>query len=416
MSAVRSIISTGHGRLHLIESAMAIRQQGAEVKVITGWVPGKFISDKMLNSMGRLIGRTDLAYGLRKRSPEGLPRNNIRTCSFSEFYIQFLFILTGRRLLSRNTAAVMGWRAFGTESRKYINDSQIFHVRSGGGRAGAIKKARAEGMKIVVDHSIAHPKEIKRQLEKLKGVGYNSKYISVSDDFWDIVLQDCEDADILLVNSDYVRHTFLKEGYPAQKIRVVHLGIDESFYDLKKNYRSDKLRLLFTGNFGFRKGANIIINAMEILIKENIDFTLDVIGIVSADVAIPAWFRKYPGITIHGHMPQDQMKLYMGKSDIYIFPTYVEGAAQSVKEAMAAGMPVITTLNSGAPIKHGENGYLIKEHDELALANSIIMLSKDEALRGRMGKQAAATIKKSHTWSNYGITVTELYKSMITNE
>ena len=67
---MKSIISTGQGRLHLIQSAIAIKDQGVDVKVITGWVPGKFFSDKLINNMGRLIGRSNLAYGLRKRSPE----------------------------------------------------------------------------------------------------------------------------------------------------------------------------------------------------------------------------------------------------------------------------------------------------------------------------------------------------------
>ncbi|SFE02998.1 Glycosyltransferase Family 4 [Chitinophaga sp. CF118] len=413
MHAIRSIISTGQGRLHLIQSAIAIQGQGVDVKVITGWVPGKLFSDKLINNMGRLIGRSNLAYGLRKRSPEGLSRNDIMTCSFSEFYIQFLFMLTGRKILSRDTSALMGWKAFGTESKKYIRNSEIFHVRSGGGRAGAIRKARAQGMKIVVDHSIAHPKEIKRQLGKLESESKNSKYINISDRFWNSVLEDCEEADMLLVNSDYVKDTFLEQGYPAEKISVIHLGIDESFYDLKKTYQSDKIKLLFTGNFGFRKGAHIIIQAIEILIQQNIQFTLDVIGNVSAEVQIPEWFRNHPGITLHGHMPQDQMKKFLATSDVYIFPTFVEGAAQSVKEAMAAGLPVITTVNSGAPVQHRQNGYLIKDDDAVDLASAIIVLSKDEELRSSMGKQAAATIRKSHTWSNYAKEVTELYKSMI---
>jgi glycosyltransferase involved in cell wall biosynthesis len=410
---MKSIISTGQGRLHLIQSAIAIKDQGVDVKVITGWVPGKFFSDKLINNMGRLIGRTNLAYGLRKRSPEGLPRTDIRTCSFSEFYIQFLFMLTSRKLLSRDTAAIMGWKAFGTESKKYINNSEIFHVRSGGGRSGAIKKARQQGMKVVVDHSIAHPKEIKRQLGKLESESTNSKYINISDGFWNNVLKDCEEADVLLVNSDYVKDTFLEQGYPAEKISVIHLGIDASFYDLKKSYQSDKMRLLFTGNFGFRKGAHIIIKAIEILILQNTAFSLDIIGNVSAEVAIPDWFRNHPDIKLHGHMPQDQMKKFLADSDIYIFPTFVEGAAQSVKEAMAAGLPVVTTVNSGAPVQHRENGYLIKDDDATDLADAIIVLSKDEELRRHMGKNAAATIRKSHTWSNYAKEVKELYKSII---
>jgi len=408
---MNAIISTGQGRLHLIQSAIAIKDQGVDVKVITGWVPGKRFPDKLIDKMGNLLGRKNLAYGLRKRSPEGLPRTDIRTCSFSEFYIQFLFMLTSRKLLSRDTAAQMGWRAFGTESKKYIRNSEIFHVRSGGGRAGAIEKARAQGMKIIVDHSIAHPQELKRQLGKLESESKQSKYINPSDGFWNAVLKDCEEADILLVNSDYVKDTFIEQGYPAEKISVIHLGIDKSFYDLKTDYHSDKLKLLFTGNFGFRKGAHIIISALEILVKQNIPFSFDAIGNVSAEVPIPDWFRNHPDIRLHGHMPQDKMKQYLATSDVYIFPTFVEGAAQSVKEAMAAGMPVITTVNSGTPIQHLRNGYIIKDDNAKDLAHAIITL-QNQLIRETIGKAAANTIKASHTWSNYAKEVTALYKSI----
>jgi glycosyltransferase involved in cell wall biosynthesis len=87
-----------------------------------------------------------------------------------------------------------------------------------------------------------------------------------------------------------------------------------------------------------------------------------------------------------------------------------------VKEAMAAGLPVITTVNSGAPVQHRENGYLIKDDAAEDLADAVIVLSKDEALRSSMGKNAAAIIKKSHTWSNYAKEVKELYKSIIAHD
>lgn len=410
---MKTIISTGQGRLHLMQSAMAIKEQGVDVEVITGWVPSKYFPDQFINAMGKLIGQTNLAYSLRKRSPKGFPRELIRTCSFSEFYIQFLFILTGKKFLTRDKAARLGWKAFGTESRRYIRNSQIFHVRSGAGCAGAIKKAREQGMKVIVDHSIAHPNEIRRQLDKLLSESKDSKFINISDGFWNNVLKDCEEADIVLVNSDYVKDTFVAEGFPAKKIKVIYLGIDQSFHSLKTSYESAAIRLVFTGNFGIRKGAHLIVAAIEQLQQQDFPFTLDVIGNVSNEFKIPDWFRNHPRITLHGSMRQDQLKKFLALGDLYIFPTYVEGAAQSVKEAMAAGLPVITTMNSGAPVTHLENGFLIPDDNADALVAAIQQLAADPALRKKMGLNAAETIRIGHTWERYAQEVTELYKSMI---
>lgn len=413
MSAIKCIISTGQGRLHLIQSAVAIKEQGVAVKVITGWIPGKFFSDRIVNTMGRLVGRKNLSYGLRKRTPENLERTELRSCSFAEFYLQFLYMLTRKKWLVYDRAAIAGWKSFCSTSKRYIRNSHIFHVRSGAGRAGAIQQARKQGMKVVVDHSIAHPHELKAQLDKIYSQNDQSKYINLADGFWNLVLEDCYAADILLVNSDYVKETFVERNYPAEKIRVVHLGIDDSFHALKKDYNTNRIKLLFTGTFGIRKGALLIIEAARLLLEKNVLFDLHIIGNVANDVAIPGWFRENPNITLHGHMSQDAMKKFLADSDIYIFPSYVEGAAQSVKEAMAAGLPVITTRNSGAPITHLENGYLIPDDNAEALAAAVITLNSDKELRKHMGQNASVNIRNEHTWSNYGREVVAVYESLI---
>ena len=413
MSEIKSIISTGQGILHLIQSAVAMREHGRDIKVITGWVPAARLPNRFINVLGWFIGKSNLAYGLRRRTPEGLSREQIYSCSLSEFYIQFLFILTGKRILSRDKAAILGWKAFGRESRRYIRNSQIFHVRSGAGRAGAINEARARGMKIIVDHSIAHPYEIEQQLSKMANESKASKYISISNGFWNCVLMDCEEADVLLVNSEYVKETFVLQGYPAEKIEVIQLGVDKSFYQLKKSYESDTIRLIFTGHFGLRKGANLIIDAAKILLDKGISFKLDIIGSISHEIDIPDWFKCHPAITLHGAMPQDCLKQFLADGDVYIFPTYVEGAAQSVKEAMAAGLPVITTVKSGVPVVHLENGYLIPDDNAAALADAIEYLTENEGVRKKIGHSAAETISTDHTWQKYGQKLAELYKTML---
>ena len=135
----------------------------------------------------------------------------------------------------------------------------------------------------------------------------------------------------------------------------------DDFYDLKKSYLvEDTIKILFTGGFGLRKGGMVIINAISILIEKNINFRLDVVGSLLKDIKIPDWFSNNCGVYLHGHIPQEDLMSYLSKSDMYIFPSYCEGSAQSVKEAMAAGMPVITTKESGAPVIDGQNGIIIK--------------------------------------------------------
>lgn len=409
---MKTIISTGQGRLHLIESARAIKKAGVEVEVITGWVPSKRLPDKFLNSFGRIVGHPNIAYGLRKRQPAGLEIGEIKTCGFSEFFMQFLFLLSNFKIIKRDTAVVWGWKTYGWQSKKYLKNAQIFHVRSGAGYGGAMEKAKQEGMVVLADHSAAHPLEIYNQLSK----AYEDMPIPFNPNagLWKFVLDDCKNADAILVNSDYVKNSFIDHGFNSDRIFTIPLGIRSDFFSLKSDYKiSKKIKLLYTGSFRRWKGSHLIIGAIEKLIALNIEFKIDIIGTVSSDLFIPEWFSQHPDINIHGHMPQDNLKNFLSNSDIYIFPSYCEGAAQSLKEAMAAALPVVATFQSGAPIIDGENGLIIPDHSSQALVAAILLLSKDEKLRQKLGTNAAETIKKEHTWEHYGEQTRKLYSDLL---
>ncbi len=415
---IRVIISTGQGRLHLIQSAIYIKKHGALVKVITGWVPSNWFPDWLINLLGRITGRKDkLAIGMRKRSPEAL-KTNLSGNWIAEFLVQGLFILSKLRLIPRSDSAVLGWKAFGWLSRPRIKHADIFHVRSGAGAGGAIAIAKQRGMKIVVDHSIAHPDELAKQLNKAtkrnKPTTDRFATINPQDGFWKLVLSDCMKADILLVNSEYVKWSFIMAGYPAQKIRVIPLGINSEFRAKKQRYtlQNNVIRLVFSGGFGDRKGASVIFDALDQLRKKGIPFEFDVIGTIVNGTAIPDW-AKSASIRFHGHLPQSEMLPILLNSDIYIFPTYAEGAAQSVKEAMAIGLPVITTRQSGAPIIDQVNGWLIADDNPEALGDAIEKLGGNTRLREKLGTDAAKTIEESHTWDQYGLAVMELYGDLL---
>ena len=418
MKPLSVIYSTGHGILHFMQSVPAAKARGVRVKVITGWVPSPGFPMKWVDRMGKLIGRKNLSAGLSRRRPKGLDSEEVYSCGRSEFLVQLLFKLSTFKLLKRDVSARWGWSAFGTQSKQFIRDADIFHVRSGAGHGGAIARARKMGMKIVVDHSIAHPVEMDSQLGKVQHRNglEPDKYISTtpSGPFWQMVVEDCRQADVLLVNSDYVKDTFVGQGFSPDKIRVVHWGIDQSFYSLKNTYRiKGPVKLIFTGGFGSRKGGTLIINAVQRLMDQGIDFTLEIAGSITGDIPIPEWFMTSPRVIFHGHKPHSELKELLAAADIYIFPTYVEGSAQSVKEAMAVGLPVITTRQSGAPIEDGFSGCYIKDDDEQALADAIVHLAGNEALRTKMGIGAKETIAREHTWARYAESLLAEYHKVL---
>ena len=412
MKNIKVIISTGQGRLHLIDAASAINNNEINIKIITGWLPHKIIPNRILDFLGRIANSKNTAYGLRKRYPINIDSKYIYSCGFSEFYYQFLKILTRLNILSSDFASVIGWKMYGIQSRKAIKNAHLFHVRSGAGVGGAIEKARKEGMKIIVDHSAVHPRKYLQQMDRAQ---LSFKKNTISDEkFWDSVLNDCEKADVVLVSSSYVKDTFLEMGFDETKIKVANLGVNKKFSRIKKNYNiNGKIKLLFTGRYSSGKGARIIEEVIARLIKLKVEFHFDIVGSISEIKDIPDWFLSNEDIVFHGHLQQEQLSTFYSHSDIYIFPTFADGSAQSLKEAMSAGMPVITTIESSAQITDQINGIIVKCGSSEDIVESIIMLQESEMLRKKLGLNAIKHIEEEFTWEKYGNKVRAIYKEIL---
>jgi glycosyltransferase involved in cell wall biosynthesis len=76
-------------------------------------------------------------------------------------------------------------------------------------------------------------------------------------------------------------------------------------------------------------------------------------------------------------VPQDSLKDYLAKADVYVFPSLAEGGASSGVETMAADLPVIPTWESGLAITHGESGWIVPEKSVEKLVNAIHALAAD---------------------------------------
>lgn len=401
---IKVILST-FGPLHLIKSAEFLSTL-VDIKVIQGWIP-KWWNRWILFFLNKVVGYK-LTKTIKKRTPECLKGRNIGI-GFPEFYSHFR-----NRLLKDQLANVRAAVLYGKLSCKYLKNADIFHVRSGSGMGGAIELAKSKGMKVVVDHSIAHPAfmdcQLRTEYEK-NGAIFN---MGIDNLFWQGVLADCCKADLIMVNSQFVKDTFVEAGFDEKKIRVVYLGVRGDFSHLKTDYTvGDTIKLLFTGSFGFRKGGEYLLNALKILNERNISCELTIVGGTSGAAELISQYAL-PNVRFVGMVPQDELRNYLRNTDIYIFPSLCEGCAQSGMEALAAGVPVISTRESGLPITHGKTGYIIPSKDSQAIVDSVISLANDNKVRTKIGIEAAEMMTR-YTWENYAKEVYQLYESLLKN-
>jgi glycosyltransferase involved in cell wall biosynthesis len=89
------------------------------------------------------------------------------------------------------------------------------------------------------------------------------------------------------------------------------------------------------------------------------------------------------------------------RADVFVLPTLCDSFALVHLEAMACGVPVITTPNCGSVVRDGVDGFVVPIRDAEAIADTIELLLADRALRERMGQNARARARE-FTWERYG--------------
>jgi len=435
---MKVVLSIGCGRLHLVTSAIWLAKADVALKLICGWVPRR-ANGMLVRLCSAIIGR-DLSVGMAKRVIND-PHITVLSMPVADFFDQGLRLANRFLFRGRYTSFVasLGWRVFGLMSCRYLKDAQVFHCRSGAGRF-AIAVAKRRGMKVVVDHSIAHPAFMERQLRAEYEKNGEVFDLGMDSSFWQQVVKDCEEVDIVQVNSFFVRDTFIEAGFDPKKIRVVYLGEREDFFGLRKpkfepcrdgeDGERKPLRLLFTGGFGFRKGGEYILEACKILKERGVPFIMDIVGDYSSAKNLIKRYESfldihygstnsYPltpnsfSITFHGPKPQDELKTFLANGDIYVFPSLAEGCAQSGMEAMSAGMCVVGTKECGFPIVDGDNGYLVPSKDAHAIADRIQWLDTHRAEIERIGANAAKLIAENYTWSKYAENTIKVYEELL---
>jgi glycosyltransferase involved in cell wall biosynthesis len=212
-------------------------------------------------------------------------------------------------------------------------------------------------------------------------------------------------ADKIIVLSPRWKNFFTKL-IPERKLVIIPNGVSVSVFNnqlKRKAFSSDDIQVLFIGGKeSKRKGVYDILKAIPIVVKKHTKNIL-FLFVGRTDVNKLRNFCEKKGISNHvkilGYIENDSMMEIMATADIYVLPSYAEGLPIAMLEAMAAGLPVVSTPVGSIPevIEEGVNGFLVKPGDHNALAARIIELTRNERLRKRMGINNMEKIRKEYS-------------------
>jgi glycosyltransferase involved in cell wall biosynthesis len=198
--------------------------------------------------------------------------------------------------------------------------------------------------------------------------------------------EEIELADAILVGSSYARDSFVAEGVPPSKLWVVPYGVDLNTFSRRRAHRSDdEFRIVFAGQLIQRKGVSYLLRAYEKFRQADTRLTL-----IGSYVAGDEPFRPYQGDFQHiPHLTRPALAEAYNNSDVFVFPTLLEGMGLVVLEAMACGLPVIVTANGpGDIVRDGIDGYVVDARDIDAIVDRLRRLYADPEARRKMGENA----------------------------
>lgn len=208
-------------------------------------------------------------------------------------------------------------------------------------------------------------------------------------------------TNLFLSPSSFSTDCLLSWGIPRAKIAEIPFGVDCELFKPTYEDRGDKLRFAFSGGISKRKGIDSLLRVWKRLNLKNAE--LHLYGRVRDDVR--ADLEGAPNVVCHGHMylPDE-----LPRNHAFVFPSTLEGSAKSVYEALACGLPTVTTPESGSIVRDGIDGFLVPKADDERLAEVIAKLCGDEGLLREMSR-AARERATEYPWSRYAKSVLGAY-------
>ncbi len=205
------------------------------------------------------------------------------------------------------------------------------------------------------------------------------------------------DADGVACISDFTRSQLMRLTPPAHwdKLSVVHMSVDTARFAPPAEPRAvdGPLRVLDVGRLVPEKGAPVLLDAVARLAERGVGVELRLVGGGELEPDLRSEIARRglsDRITLVGAVGQDEILAQYHWADVFCLPSFQEGLPVVLMEAMATGIPVITTPINGIPelVKDGRNGYLVPPGRADLLADALARLAGDQALRETLGARA----------------------------
>jgi len=207
-------------------------------------------------------------------------------------------------------------------------------------------------------------------------------------------------------------------GIARDRVFTVPFGVDPELFKPPQGWPEknaageirvvdcDRFSVAFSGHVDRRKGIPELVEAWKSLSFRRSE--LHLYGRVYPEVREALQGAQHHGIRLHGFV--DPVR-ELPKNHLFVLPTHKEGSAKAVYEALASGLPVVTTPEAGSIVRDGIEGKIVRAGDTKAIAEAIGFYYENEAAR-RDAALAARRRALEFTWERYSKSTVEIYRKI----
>ncbi|MBE9182508.1 glycosyltransferase [Oculatella sp. LEGE 06141] len=236
-------------------------------------------------------------------------------------------------------------------------------------------------------------------------------------------------GDFFLTNCNFFRQRVIQLGCDEAKIVVHGSGIDCSKFTFKPRYPSSdgQIRVATTGRLIEKKGIEYGIRAIATVVQRYPNLEYNIIG----DGYLKEYFEQLIQelgvahcVKLLGWRQQQEIIDVLDQSHVFIAPSVTaadgnqDAPVNTLKEAMAMGLPVIATTHGGIPelVQDGISGFLVPERDAEAIARKLIDLIEHPECWVEMGKAGRSYVEAHYDMHQLNDELVEIYQRVLTGE
>jgi colanic acid/amylovoran biosynthesis glycosyltransferase len=228
-------------------------------------------------------------------------------------------------------------------------------------------------------------------------------------------------ASFVICVSDFTKSQLCRVTDPRywERFHVLRCGIDLPAFPLRSPLPLRKVpRIAIVGRLSPEKGHGILLDAVSKLAAQNVAVEVEIIGDGPSIEAIQRQAAELgieKRVMFAGQLLPDEVSRHLSQADVFCMASFAEGLPISIMEAMAVGVPVVTTWIGGIPelAINGVTALTVPPGNSEALAEAIKHLIADKSLRERLVVAARAAVERMHSREANGAQLAEMYRTLL---